>query len=48
LVKSHCDSRGVGFFSKGDEGVKVKGGAHKPLPPPNGIIRQFKRWNMPL
>jgi hypothetical protein len=32
LVKYQCDSKGVKFLNKGDEGVKVNGVAHKPLP----------------
>jgi hypothetical protein len=30
----------VGFLSERDEGIKVKGGTHRPLPPLDGRIQQ--------
>jgi hypothetical protein len=38
LTKSQCDLGRVKFLHKGDKGVEVKGGARKPLAPPNGGI----------
>jgi hypothetical protein len=38
MVESKHYSQGVGFFSEGNEGIEVKGGAHRPLPPLNGRI----------
>jgi hypothetical protein len=40
IVKFGHYSRGVGFLSEGDEGIEAKGGAHRPLLPLNGRIRQ--------
>jgi len=42
LRKSVCDSGGVGFVNKINEGIEAKGKAHRPLPPLDGRIQQFK------
>jgi hypothetical protein len=36
--ESWCGSKRVGYTSKGNEGAKVKGKTHKPLPLLNGGI----------
>jgi hypothetical protein len=36
--ESWCGLGRVGYASGGNEGAKVKGGAHKPLPLPNGGV----------
>ncbi len=36
--ESQCGLRGVGYASGGNEGAKVEGGVHKPLPLPNGRV----------
>ncbi len=38
MVESGHYLGGVGFLREGNEGIKIEGGARRPLPPPDGGI----------